>query len=36
MGLKTDSPPIDAKLSKMEAVIENIASLVTANNLVVN
>jgi hypothetical protein len=36
MGLKTDSPPIDARLSKMEAVIENIACLATASNLVVN
>jgi hypothetical protein len=36
LGLKTDSPPIDARLSKMEAVIENIASLVTASNLAVN
>jgi hypothetical protein len=36
MGFKTDTPPIDAKLSKIEAVIENIASLATANNLVVN
>jgi hypothetical protein len=36
MGLKTDSPPIDVRLSKMEAVIENIASLVTVGNLAVN
>jgi hypothetical protein len=36
MGLKTDSPPIDARLSKMEAVIENIASLEATDNLVVN
>jgi hypothetical protein len=36
MGLKTDSPPIDARLSKMEAIIENIASLATAINLAVN
>ncbi len=27
MGLKIDSSPIDARLSKMEAAIENIASL---------
>jgi hypothetical protein len=36
MGLKTNSPPIDARLSKMEAAIENIASLAAANNLGVN
>jgi hypothetical protein len=36
MGLKTNSPPIDARLSKMEATIENIVSLAAANNLVVN
>jgi hypothetical protein len=36
MGLKTDSPPIDARLSKMEAVIENIVSLAAASNLAVN
>jgi hypothetical protein len=36
MGLKIDSPPIDARLSKMEAAIENIASLTAAGNLVVN
>jgi hypothetical protein len=36
MGLKTNSPPIDARLSKMEATIENIASLVAAGNLAVN
>jgi hypothetical protein len=36
MGLKTDSPPIDARLSKMEAAIKNIASLAVAGNLVVN
>jgi hypothetical protein len=36
MGLKTDSSPIDTRLSKMEAAIENIASLTTANNLAVN
>jgi hypothetical protein len=36
MGLKTDSPPIDVRLSKMEVVIENIMSLATASNLAVN
>ncbi len=36
MGLKTDTPPIDARLSKIEAVIENIASLAAAGNLVIN
>jgi hypothetical protein len=36
MGLKIDNPPIDARLSKMEAVIENIASFTTASNLAVN
>jgi hypothetical protein len=36
MGFKTDSPPIDARLSKIEAVIENIASLAAADNLAVN
>jgi hypothetical protein len=36
VGLKTDSPPIDARLSKMEVVIENIASLATASNLAIN
>jgi hypothetical protein len=36
MGLKTDSSPIDTQLSKMEATIENITSLMTASNLVVN
>jgi hypothetical protein len=36
MGLKTDSSPVNARLSKMEATIENIASLVTVDNLVVN
>jgi hypothetical protein len=36
MGLKTNSPPIDAQLSKMEATIENIASLATTGNLAVN
>ncbi len=36
MGLKTDTPPIDARLSKIEVVIENIMSLVTIGNLAVN
>jgi Sec7-like guanine-nucleotide exchange factor len=36
MGLKTDTPPIDARLSKIEAVIENIVSLAAAGNLAVN
>jgi hypothetical protein len=36
MGLKTDNSPIDTQLSKMEAAIENIASLTTINNLAVN
>jgi hypothetical protein len=36
MGLNTDSSPLDAWLSKMEAAIENIASLAAAGNLAVN
>lgn len=36
MGLKTDSSPVDAQLSKMEVTIENIAFLTATNNLVVN
>jgi hypothetical protein len=36
MGLKTNSSPVDVRLSKMEVVIENIASLANASNLVVN
>jgi hypothetical protein len=36
MGLKTDTPFIDVRLSKIEAVIENIASLAAAGNLAVN
>jgi hypothetical protein len=36
IGLKTNSPHIDVRLSKMEAVIENITSLAVAGNLVVN
>jgi hypothetical protein len=36
MGLKTDSSPIDAWLSKMEVAIENIAFLAALGNLAVN
>jgi hypothetical protein len=36
MGLKIDSSPVDARLFKMEAAIENIASFATAGNLAVN
>jgi hypothetical protein len=36
MGLKTDSSLVDARLSKMEVAIENIASLAVVCNLVVN
>jgi hypothetical protein len=36
MGLKTDSSPIDTRLSKMEAAIENIAFIMTVSNLAVN
>jgi hypothetical protein len=36
MGLKTNSSPIDAWLSKMKVAIENIASLAVVGNLVVN
>ncbi len=36
MGLKTNSSSIDTRLSKMEATIENIASLMITSNLVVN
>jgi hypothetical protein len=36
MGFKTDSSLVDARLSKMEAIIENIASLATSGNLVIN
>ncbi len=36
MGLKTNSSPLDVWLSKMEAAIENIASLAIAGNLAVN
>jgi hypothetical protein len=36
MGFKTNSSPVDTRLSKMEAAIENIASFTTASNLAVN
>jgi hypothetical protein len=36
MGPKTDSSFVVARLSKMEAVIENIMSLVAARNLAIN
>ncbi len=36
MGLKTNSSPIDMRLSKMEAAIENIVSLTIVSNLAVN
>jgi hypothetical protein len=36
MGFKTNNSPIDARLSKMEAAIENITSLTTTGNPVVN
>jgi hypothetical protein len=36
MGLKTDSSPIDAWLSKMEAAFKNITSLMADGNLMVN
>jgi len=36
MGLKTNSSLVDARLSKMEAAIENVVFLVTVGNLVVN
>jgi hypothetical protein len=36
MGLKIDSSPIDARLSKMEVAIENIACLPVAGILAVN
>jgi hypothetical protein len=36
MGLKTDNSHVDAQLSKMEVAIENIVSLTTVGNLVVN
>jgi hypothetical protein len=36
MGLKTDSSLVDTWLSKMEATIQNIASLAAVNNLMIN
>jgi hypothetical protein len=36
MGLKIDSSPVDARLSKMEAAIENIAFFVATGNFEVN
>jgi len=36
MGLKTDGSPVDVRLSKMEATIENIASFAAVANLLVN
>jgi hypothetical protein len=36
MGFKIDNSPVDARLFKMEATIENIASLVTVGNLAIN
>jgi len=36
MGLKINSSPIDARLSKMEAAIENIVSLTITGNLAIN
>ncbi|CAK9204898.1 unnamed protein product [Sphagnum troendelagicum] len=36
MGLKIDNSPVNARLSKMEAAIENIASFVAVGNLAVN
>jgi hypothetical protein len=36
MGLKTNSSLVDARLSEMEAAIENIVSLAVVGNLVVN
>jgi hypothetical protein len=36
VGLKTNSSLVDARLSKMEAAIKIIASLVVANNLAIN
>jgi hypothetical protein len=36
MGLKIDSSPVDEQLSKLEVVIENIASLTAGGNLAVN
>jgi hypothetical protein len=36
MGPKTDSSLVDARLSKMEVAIRNIAFIVAAGNLVIN
>jgi hypothetical protein len=36
MGLKINNSPVDARLSKMEVAIENIASLTSASNLTIN
>jgi hypothetical protein len=36
MGFKIDNSPIDTRLSKMEAAIENMVSLATIGNLAVN
>ncbi len=36
IGLKIDTPPIDARLSKIEAVIEKNESLAMVGNLAVN
>jgi hypothetical protein len=36
MGFKIDNSPLDTRLSKMEAAIENIESFVAIGNLVVN
>ncbi len=36
MGLKINSSPIDAQLSKMETTIENIVFLMAAGNLAIN
>jgi hypothetical protein len=36
MGFKTDSSPVDAWLSKMEAAMENIMFLMATGNLAIN
>jgi hypothetical protein len=36
MALKTNSSPVDMRLSKMEATIKNIASLTAVGNLAIN
>jgi hypothetical protein len=36
MGLKTDSSPVDARLSKMETSIENIMFFMATSNLAIN